>query len=459
MPTAAERQDDMIRRILRPSAFGLLHLWSLLLPLLTRAQDTLHLTSRKYVAGNSILLGLESSGAGATMRIPTTGQRFSAYQLELSPRLGYFPTRFLALGVSGGYGWTGGNSLSHINWYNAGGFARFYLFMRNRDRLLGVDTGHPPGRWALFKRASPSSRRFVAMSLFPFLEFDLDFSNAIQDSLGNVTVSNRLDQPMLLFRAGFQARFLKRLFISWMPTVGYFPNRSSANRLQYGIGTTLEFIHPLSNREARQVPPIIVPASEPEVPSVDSLEPDTSAEGSLQERVEAQYHARPKRDSIHPFRFVVGSSLTYIWDPEASHFREYTWAANVAFSPIRRLYIGGNLMNVWTTSDTSARQHFHLIGAFAQYHLGNQKKVYMTPEVGFYRGNYCTCGDGNPHRRSGINYFAAGGGFGVNVHRGLELDIAFMVYQPLLPRTGPDQAYSYTQYVIGLNYEFRLKRR
>ncbi|MFN8394606.1 MAG: hypothetical protein U0176_08045 [Bacteroidia bacterium] len=428
----------------------LLFIATLLFPLLTCAQDTLHITSRKYIAGNSILLGVETASAGVVARVPTTGQQFSAYQFEVMPRLGYFPTRFLALGVTGGYGWRGGNSISHLNWYNAGGFARFYLFMRNRDRLLGVDTGNPESRLTLFRKLKPSSKRFAALSLFPFVEFELRYSNVSQDSFGNVTIHNRLNQPLLLFRTGFQARFLKRFYISWEPSLGYYPNKAAHHQFRYGLGSTLEFIHPLSNREARLVSPVIVPASEPEVPGSDSLS------AAQQDRQGGRPHCS---DSSYQFRIVVGSSLTYIWDPEMSHFREYTWAVNLAFSPRKRLYIGANLMNVWISSDTAARQHFQLAGAFAQYHIGNKQSVYMTPELGYYRGNYCTCGPENPHRRAGINYLAVGGGFGVHIFQGLEADIGFMVYQPLLSRKGLDYAYSYTQYVLGLNYEFRLKQR
>lgn len=433
-------------------------LCSLLLPQLILAQDTLHITSRKYIARNSIMVGLESAGSGLVVRVPVTGQKFTASQIRMEPKVAFFPTRFLALGLSYGYNWRSGNSIPHAEWHQIGGFGRFYLFMQNRDRLLGVDTGHPASRHALFKRSPPGARRFLALSVFPFVEVGLQYSNASQDANGTLTIHPRLNQPLVMLRAGFQARFLKRFYINWMPTLGYLPHQAAGRRLAFGTGAGLEFILPVSNKEAQSVPPVVVMASEPEVPERDANlpEPRVTEAGPMG-------NDNPKTeqgpDSSYQFRIVAGTSLTYIWDPEKSHFREYTWAANLAFSPIKRLYIGANLMNAWTTSDTSARQHFNLAGAFVQYHIGNQRNVYLTPEVGYYRGDYCTCGEGNPYRRKGINYLAVGGAIGARIYKGLELDLGFMVYQPLLPRTGQGYSYSYTQYVVGLNYEFRLRRR
>ncbi len=164
-------------------------------------------------------------------------------------------------------------------------------------------------------------------------------------------------------------------------------------------------------------------------------------------------------DSSYAPRLVVGSSLTYKWgDPTSGHFKEFTWAKNIAFSPFKGLYIGVNHLNVWNSSDYTPPRKAMLVGGFAQYHLGNYS-IRFVPELGYYRGNYCTCGDDIPYGREGINYISVGAGFETNLYKGLQLDLSFLVYQPLLPRHGLNYAYSFTQYVIGLNYEFRFERR
>ncbi len=165
------------------------------------------------------------------------------------------------------------------------------------------------------------------------------------------------------------------------------------------------------------------------------------------------------RDSTFWPRLVVGSSLTYRWGGASDyHYRDYTWAANAALSPIKHLYVGVNYLKIWNKSDISPPRQFQLLGAFTQYHIGNNRTLYIMPELGFYRGDFCPCGPLIAHRRAGINYIAAGGGFGVFLYKNLELDLSFLFYEPLLPRFGRDYAYHYFQYVIGLNYDFRLPR-
>ncbi len=115
-------------------------------------QDTLPLTSSRYISGNSIFIGTSSGGVVAYYREPLTNQKLIESQIQIDPRIGYFPTRFLAIGATYTYGWRGGNVSPHFHWHEVGGFARFYLFMKNRDRLLEVDTITPPPFLGLFKK-------------------------------------------------------------------------------------------------------------------------------------------------------------------------------------------------------------------------------------------------------------------------------------------------------------------
>lgn len=169
-------------------------------------------------------------------------------------------------------------------------------------------------------------------------------------------------------------------------------------------------------------------------------------------------HALAQSDSTRqhrPMRIVVGSSLTYIWDTEIQ-FKEYTWSLNAAINPIRNLYLGINLLNIWNDGRTYPLTHSRLAGVFAQYRLSKHQKVGFYPELGYYRGNYCTCGELDPFQKRNLQYLSIGGGFGWKIYRGLELETAFFVYH-ILNRI-PVGKYGYTQYVIGLNYAFALPR-
>lgn len=161
--------------------------------------------------------------------------------------------------------------------------------------------------------------------------------------------------------------------------------------------------------------------------------------------------------SAHGLGVMVGSSLTYIWDENPNYLQEYTWSLNAAFSPIRRLYLGINYMRIWSESRRLSDGRFQLAGVYAQWQLGNRRKVYLFPELGYYLGDYCTCHPTDPYRRAWLSYLSVGGGFGWRMYKGLELETSFLAYN-ILNRIAAGK-YSYTQYVVGLNYAFKFRDR
>lgn len=152
----------------------------------------------------------------------------------------------------------------------------------------------------------------------------------------------------------------------------------------------------------------------------------------------------------------IGTSLTYIFDQLPPRYHEYTWSTNASFSITNRLFVGVNGLWLWTNSDVSGKNNYHIIGAFAQYRALQTKKVWWFPEMGFFNGNYCTCGSDEPYKKRNVNYFAIGGGVGIKLFKQFSLDLAFINYKTIVK--APFN-YNYTQYVIGLDYNFYLKKK
>ena len=156
---------------------------------------------------------------------------------------------------------------------------------------------------------------------------------------------------------------------------------------------------------------------------------------------------------------IVGSSFTWIWktssDPAISYkFNEYTWNINTAVSMTRRLYLGLQLLNIYTQGSNQSLETFKIYGMFAQYNLLKQTDHRLFVETSLNRGNYCTCGDSEPYQKDNLYYWGIGGGYDLPLKKilpGLYVDIAFINY---LIVSAVEDKYAYTQYVIGLNYRF-----
>ena len=161
---------------------------------------------------------------------------------------------------------------------------------------------------------------------------------------------------------------------------------------------------------------------------------------------------KEKADTTHfSPELRVGTSFTYIWDVEDHYLREYTWATNVAISPVRRVYVGLNLMNVWAETRTNKNGKYFVGGVFGQYHLGRLDRATIYGETGVYLGNYCTCGEGDAYRQNGLVYVPIGGGLNAKLYKNLWLDVGLLSYNIMNKVEGK---YSFTQYIIGLDIVF-----
>lgn len=163
-------------------------------------------------------------------------------------------------------------------------------------------------------------------------------------------------------------------------------------------------------------------------------------------------------------RLTIGTSVTHIWEdnPDVSNtYNETTWEKNIAVSLTRSLYFGLSHKHIFTWgSSVAERQNdkarYHMFGPFVQYDFLPDKASRLIAEVSYNVGDYCTCGTLDPYRVAGLSYLGWGFGYDMPLWRGLSLDLAFTA-QYILNEIQPF-SYSYTQYIIGLNYTLERDR-
>ena len=166
------------------------------------------------------------------------------------------------------------------------------------------------------------------------------------------------------------------------------------------------------------------------------------------------------KDSIKVFNIVVGGNYTYVpqaetlyGDDYGTNYNEHTFSINLATDISERFRVGVDYKKIYTRGRLSGKNDYFLLGAFQQYKFLNNRKGFGFLELGFYKGNYCTCGDDQPYKQSGISYLNWGGGYNRQIRKNLSIDIAFTTAQIVSKTPG---RYGFTQYIIGLDYNLDL---
>jgi len=159
--------------------------------------------------------------------------------------------------------------------------------------------------------------------------------------------------------------------------------------------------------------------------------------------------------------FNIGSSLTYtnyanVTDyPTGEHlYKEFTWNINLATNISKRVNLGIQVLNIYTSGTHIDNSNYLIYGLFSQYNfLGGKKtptKLFIEGSIN--KGNYYTGGTLDPYLKEGLYYVGCGMGLDIplrNISKNLFLDVAFMNYWIL---NDIFDKYNYTQYIIGLNY-------
>ena len=170
-----------------------------------------------------------------------------------------------------------------------------------------------------------------------------------------------------------------------------------------------------------------------------------------------------RKDSLKIMNLILGGSYTYVWDTEVvngidynTNYNENTFNINLATDISRRFRIGVDYKKIYSNGKISGGNKYFLLGLFQQYKFLRTKKGFGFGELGFYKGNYCTCGDDVPFKTNNISYINWGGGFNTKLYRNLNLDIAFTTAQVVSKIPG---RYGFTQYILGLDYEFEFSKK
>jgi hypothetical protein len=169
-----------------------------------------------------------------------------------------------------------------------------------------------------------------------------------------------------------------------------------------------------------------------------------------------------KQKSYLKKTFIAGSSVTVIPDKEIinginknTRFTETTWALNLQYDFSNHYRAGIDFKNIFTNGQLSGKNHYYMVGFINQWKFFHTKNTFTFLELAPYLGNYCTCGEDNPYKKTGLFYLNAGAGINIKLAEHLRLDLAFHSASIINKQPG---RYNFTQYIIGLDYLFFTKK-
>jgi hypothetical protein len=158
--------------------------------------------------------------------------------------------------------------------------------------------------------------------------------------------------------------------------------------------------------------------------------------------------------------FIAGTSLTFIPeienDPLLSQYNyfEYTWNLNAAVSIGRRIFIGAQVLTIFTNGSRVENNTYFIMGLFGQFNFIPKQKFRFFAELSINTGDYCTCGYLDPFRKENLVYLGWGAGFDLPMKflsKNLYLDLSLIAYLILNDIEDKDV---FTQYILGINYRF-----
>lgn len=153
----------------------------------------------------------------------------------------------------------------------------------------------------------------------------------------------------------------------------------------------------------------------------------------------------------------VITSFTYIfqgYNTDEINYNEYTYRLEYARRISRKFILGVDGRYIWDEyKPTNRKDSYWIAGIFSRFIIEPNLKKQFYVEGTFHTGNFCVCGEGDkpPSKESGIIYLGFGAGMNWKLYQGIYLQLAFMNYQTVKPI---QNSYAYTQYIIGLGYNF-----
>lgn len=346
--------------------------------------------------------------------------KYRSYVIGIAPNVGVFLSAGLQVGVKGEYIGRFSNYAEFPAIFGAGSYLRYHPW--------------PKG---LHMQVQNSARSKKKMNFWytPFIELDHTIRNASITKEEVSPTQNKLFANELAFRFGGTFRLGKNFFLSISPSWYYNFEAKEFSGWFPAANSRFEFYF---NRRRPEDDFRFLEKKSPEEMAVILPQKDTSRSrmwGNL----------------------ILGSSLTYIWDPaytslnstETHRYEEFTWAVNLATDLSRRVRVGVDHKSLFTRSELSGENHYSMTGVFTQFNLLPRKRTRLFLSAMLYNGNYCSCDPDDPYLRKNLFYYGLGWGVDIRLMRGLYLDLA---WENMNIFNNVHGKYNYTQYIIGLDF-------
>jgi hypothetical protein len=196
-----------------------------------------------YAPKHSILIGTGTSGQIVKVRASLTGPVETNQLLQFDPRIAFFATERLALGLDMTFGKNWGTLVPDFSYYGYGAFGRYYFFTRRRAPLINHERIPFFRKGQLWKRADNSQRRLFAEHLFPYLELGGGFSN-LRLQTGLAQVLDRPTEPRVYLVLGMDIRLWKCIFFEAGFAKAFYPNSKDIPSSPLGTRAGFEIILP-----------------------------------------------------------------------------------------------------------------------------------------------------------------------------------------------------------------------
>jgi hypothetical protein len=340
--------------------------------------------------------------------------------LGIAPNVGVFLHPSIQIGLKGEYIGRFSNYDKSPAIFGAGSYLRFQPWPKGLQMQV---------------QNSRKSKKKMNFWYTPLIELDHTILNANIVDGEVLSTQNRLFSNVLGLRLGGIFRLGENFFLGLHPTWFYNIEAQNFSGWMPSASSSFQFYF---NRRRPEDDFRLLEKKSPEEMAVAPPQKDTSRArmwGNL----------------------ILGSSLTYIWDPaytslnssETHHYEEFTWAVNLATDLSRRVRVGVDHKSLFTRSELSGENHYSMTGVFTQYNLLPRKRTRLFLSAMLYNGNYCSCDPDDPYLRKNLFYYGLGWGLDIRLTQGLYLDLA---WENMNIFNNVHGKYNYTQYIIGLDF-------
>ncbi len=154
-------------------------------------------------------------------------------------------------------------------------------------------------------------------------------------------------------------------------------------------------------------------------------------------------------------RFIYSTSLTYIFQPNYQNklkYHELTYYTGISVNINKSIYFGFEYLAIFTKGSiikfNNKNKNYFLFGVNGEYDLIPRYDDKLYIKTSFDIGNYCTCGDKDPYKKTNLYYFGLGFGYDYPISKRIAIRFGFTNYVIL---NKIEDKYNYTQYILGFN--------